>query len=216
VQRTSPHRATAPPTEEAYHDPEPGAVAAAGGDGLLCLSRGAQQPRRPGSVSVPYHGALEAHAHAAQPDGPHGMGPDQQARGPVAAKATHPSPLAKPALRRQTSKVGAGCGNAARPVRCGGCPVLGISTAVRPTAPMCPVGTFSFATCFFSGSDDKAIFAWVCPRIGKRIEHHLLPGRRSRARSRAVAEGATPKKGTQEILLRTCELGHTCVVGSQI
>ena len=33
-----------------------------------------------------------------------------EARGPVAAKATHLSPLAKPALRRQTSKVGAGCG----------------------------------------------------------------------------------------------------------
>ena len=47
------------------------------------------------------------------------MGPDQQARGPVATKATHPSPVAKPAFRRQTSKVGAGCGNAARPyARC--------------------------------------------------------------------------------------------------
>src|SRR6516164_2683309 len=34
-------------------------------------------------------------------------------------------------LRRQTSKVGAGCGNAARPVLCGGCPVMGIPTAIR-------------------------------------------------------------------------------------
>src|SRR5712671_7327402 len=33
-------------------------------------------------------------------------------------------------LRRQTSKVGAGCGNAARPVLCGGCPVMGIPTAI--------------------------------------------------------------------------------------
>src|ERR1700694_2677375 len=82
---------------------------------------------------IPYPGALDAHAHAAQPEGPHGMGPDQQARGPVAAKATHSSPLAKPALRRQTSKVGAGCGNAARPVLCGGCPVMGIPTAISPT-----------------------------------------------------------------------------------
>src|SRR5260370_37705363 len=65
-----------------------------------------------------------------QPEGPHGMGRDQQARGPVAAKATYPSPLAKPALRRQTSKAGAECGNAARPVLCGGCPVMGIPTAI--------------------------------------------------------------------------------------
>jgi hypothetical protein len=36
-----------------------------------------------------------------------------------------------PALRRQTSKVGAGCGNAARPVLCGGCPVMDIPTAIR-------------------------------------------------------------------------------------
>src|SRR3974377_1460 len=34
------------------------------------------------------------------------------------------------ALCRQTSKVGAGCGNAARPVLCGGCPVMGIPTAI--------------------------------------------------------------------------------------
>ena len=39
-------------------------------------------------------------------------------------------PAAQPALRRQTSKVGAGCGNAARPVLCGGCPVMGIPTAI--------------------------------------------------------------------------------------
>src|SRR5205085_7821455 len=59
------------------------------------------------------------------------MGPDQQARGPVATKAMHPSPVAQPAFRRQTSKVGAGCGNAARPVLCGGCSVMGIPTAIR-------------------------------------------------------------------------------------
>src|SRR5690348_3292856 len=66
------------------------------------------------------------------------MGPDQQARGPVATKATHPSPVAKPAFRRQTSKVGAGCGNAARPVLCGGCPVMGIPTAIVMSVPPVP------------------------------------------------------------------------------
>jgi hypothetical protein len=85
---------------------------------------------RPGGLPVPHHGALDAHVDAAQSEGPHRMGPEQQARGPVATQATHPSPVAQPALRRQTSKVGAGCGNAARPVRCGGCPVMAIPTAI--------------------------------------------------------------------------------------
>jgi hypothetical protein len=44
-----------------------------------------------------------------------------------------PSPVAQPALRRHTSKVGAGCGNAARPVLCGGCPVMDIPTAIGST-----------------------------------------------------------------------------------
>jgi hypothetical protein len=74
---------------------------------------------------------LDARADAAQPEGPHRMGPDQQARGPVAAKAAHPSPVAQPPLRRQTSKVAAGCGNAARPVLCGGRLVISIPTAIR-------------------------------------------------------------------------------------
>src|SRR5580704_15955188 len=82
----------------------------------------------------PHHGALDAHADQAQPEGPHRVGPDQQARGPVVAKATHSSPLAQPVLRRQTSKVGAGCGNAARPVLCGGCSVTGIPTAIAREA----------------------------------------------------------------------------------
>jgi hypothetical protein len=48
-------------------------------------------PAADGCVPVPHHGALDAHADAAQPEGPHRVGPDQQARGPVATKATHPS-----------------------------------------------------------------------------------------------------------------------------
>src|SRR5260370_1362307 len=35
------------------------------------------------------------------------------------------------ALRRQTPKVGAGCSNRARPDLCGGCPVMGIPTAIQ-------------------------------------------------------------------------------------
>jgi hypothetical protein len=133
------------------HDPLPsqGTVAATGGDRLLCLSRCADQLRRPGGVPVPHHGALDAHADAAQSEGPHRVGPDQQARGPVATKAGHPSPVAQPALRRQTSKVGAGCGNAARPVLCGGCPVMGIPTAIG-------VGILHQGT-FVSGASSAAV-----------------------------------------------------------
>src|ERR1700704_12450 len=70
--------------------------------GFFFYYAGPKQLRRPGSVPVPHHGALDAYADAAQPEGPHRVGPDLQARGPVAAKATHPSPLAQPAVRRQT------------------------------------------------------------------------------------------------------------------
>ena len=90
------------------------------GDRRPPLERGGRQSR-----------SLDARADAAQPEGPHRRGPDQQARGPVAAKAAHPSPVAQPPLRRQTSNVAAGRGNAARPVLCGGRPVMSIPTAIR-------------------------------------------------------------------------------------
>src|SRR5215472_19159406 len=46
------------------------------------------------------------------------------------SRAAHPSSLARSAFRRQTPKVGAGCPNWARPDPCGGCPVMGIPTAI--------------------------------------------------------------------------------------
>src|SRR5215467_1278793 len=39
------------------------------------------------------------------------------------------------ALRRQTPKVGAGCSNWARPDLCGGCPAMGIPTAILHPLP---------------------------------------------------------------------------------
>ena len=41
-----------------------------------------------------------------------------------------PSSMAGAALCRQTPKVGAVCGNSARTDLCGGCPVMGVSTAI--------------------------------------------------------------------------------------
>jgi RNA-directed DNA polymerase len=50
----------------------------------------------------------------------------------LAPQTAHPAPLAGPTLRRQIPEVGAGCGKSARPVLCGGCPVMGIPTAISP------------------------------------------------------------------------------------
>ena len=56
--------------------------------------------------------------------------------------AAYPSSLARPALRRQTPEVRAGCSNWARPDLCGGCPAMGIPTAIRGRA----VAPFRLAT----------------------------------------------------------------------
>ena len=45
-------------------------------------------------------------------------------------RTAHPSSLARPALRRQTPEVGAGCSNWARPDLCGGCSAMSIPTAI--------------------------------------------------------------------------------------
>jgi len=50
-----------------------------------------------------------------------------------------PSSLARSALCRQTLKVVAGCSNWARPDPCGGCPAMGIRTAIlAPKQPLAP------------------------------------------------------------------------------
>jgi len=58
-------------------------------------------------------------------------------RGPSSAgspRRASLSPLAQPAFRRQTPKVGAGCGKPARPDLCGGCSAMTIPTAIlHPT-----------------------------------------------------------------------------------
>ena len=48
----------------------------------------------------------------------------------LAAATSHPSSMARPALCRQTPKVGAECSNWARSDLCGGCPVTGIPTVI--------------------------------------------------------------------------------------
>ena len=75
--------------------------------------------------------SLQAHAQKAQPEGCDDMGADKEDRGRVPSKSTNYSSLAKPALRRQTSKVGAVCGNSARTDLCGGRSVMGVPTAIE-------------------------------------------------------------------------------------
>ena len=88
--------------------------------GFLQLPRGPQQPASRRSIPTPRHGPLEAHAAAARPEAPIDLEADQEARRPLAPQTSNPSPLAEPALRRQTPEVGAVCGKAARTVLCGG------------------------------------------------------------------------------------------------
>ena len=63
------------------------------------------------------------------------LGLDQSAGGPLASETTHPSSMAKQALRRQTPKVGAVCGSSARTALCGGRSVMGVPTAI-PNSPI--------------------------------------------------------------------------------
>src|SRR5256885_14810861 len=58
------------------------------------------------------------------------MGTDQTAGRHVASEPANPSPMAGPALRRQTPEVGAVCGNPARTDLCGGRPVMDVPTAI--------------------------------------------------------------------------------------
>ena len=59
------------------------------------------------------------------------VGTDDEDRCRLAAATPHPSSVAGPALCRQTPKVGAVCPNRARTDLCGGCPAMGIPTAIQ-------------------------------------------------------------------------------------
>jgi 2-polyprenyl-6-methoxyphenol hydroxylase-like FAD-dependent oxidoreductase len=73
---------------------------------------------------------LAANAPAAQPEGRIHVGSDDETGRRLASNAAYPSSLARAALRRQTPEVRAGCSNRACPDLCGGCPVMGIPTAI--------------------------------------------------------------------------------------
>src|ERR1035441_4370424 len=74
---------------------------------------------------------MVARAATAQPKGPSDVGTDDAARNSLAPATPHPSSVAGRALCRHSPGVGARCMNRARWDPCGGCPVTGISTAMR-------------------------------------------------------------------------------------
>src|SRR3984893_12952775 len=74
---------------------------------------------------------MAAASQSTQPEGwPH-LDRFRDARGSLAPPATHPPPLAQPALRRHAPEVGAVCGKAARTDLCGGRGVISVPTATE-------------------------------------------------------------------------------------
>src|SRR5712671_5460040 len=97
---------------------------------LLPIPRGADQRSGTRGLPVSCHRSLAADASAARPEAPDDMAADRKAGRRLAPQTAHPSSLAKPTLRRQTPKVGAVCGKAARTVLCGGRSVMRVPTAI--------------------------------------------------------------------------------------
>jgi len=97
-----------------------GTMAGASGEGLLRVSRRADQLPGIARLPSPRHGLMAAHATAPQPEGSHDVAADREDRIRLSPAANNPSSVAADALCRHTPKVGAACGNSARAVLCGG------------------------------------------------------------------------------------------------
>src|SRR6478752_7222117 len=104
-------------------------MAGASGEGLLRVSRRADQLPGIARLPSPRHGLMAAHATAPQPEGSHDVAADREDRIRLSPAANNPSSVAADALCRHTPKVGAACGNSARAVLCGGRAVTTVPTA---------------------------------------------------------------------------------------
>ena len=132
-------------TAHAPADPRTGEMAAQCRHRLLQLPRGADNSRALGAFRHHVSRTLAAHAAATQPEGPHDMGADHQARGRLAPQTAYPPSLAQRSLRRQTPKVGAVCLNRARTVLCGGRSAMSVPTAIIAAQPKLRNRMCSFA-----------------------------------------------------------------------
>jgi hypothetical protein len=110
-----------------------GRVARVGGSRLLRLQRRAHKHARSFSVPPSCRRTLATRLAPAQPEGPDDMGDGGQAGGTLAPQAPDIPSLAVSTLPRQTPKVGAVCGNAARTVLCGGRAVMRVPCTLRLT-----------------------------------------------------------------------------------
>jgi group II intron reverse transcriptase/maturase len=135
-----PHASATPGDQallEAAHacpDPASGTMAQCSAHRLLCIPRGSDELSDSCFIPAPGCGCLAAFASAAQPEGRYELGEDDADRRRVAASTPNPSSVARPALCRQTPKVGAECLNRARSDLCGGCLATGIPTAISSSA----------------------------------------------------------------------------------
>jgi hypothetical protein len=81
-------------------------------------------------ISIPCHPASQTCAPKAKSERRDDMGTGQKNSGRLPPKTAHHSSVAKPTLRRQTSKVGAVCLNWARTDLCGGRSAMSVPTAM--------------------------------------------------------------------------------------
>jgi hypothetical protein len=86
--------------------------------------------RSRGSIKKDGTFPLATNAPAAQPEGQLHVGTDDETGQRLASRAAYPSSLARSALRRQTPEARAACSNRPCQGLCGGCPVMGIPTAI--------------------------------------------------------------------------------------
>ena len=112
-------------------------MAGASGEGLLRVSRRADQLPGIARLPSPRHGLMAAHATAPQPEGSHDVAADREDRIRLSPAANNPSSVAADALCRHTPKVGAACGNSAPAVLCGG---RSVTTVHVRNAPLATVG----------------------------------------------------------------------------
>src|SRR5206468_36843 len=105
--------------------------------------------------------------------------PNVEARRRLAANPSHPSSVARAALRRQIPEVGAQCVNRARWDLCGGLPAMGVPTAISAGGHKRHQGNSDgrFSFCFFV-TFESLVFFVLRQQPGWRsseVERHTLP-----------------------------------------
>lgn len=104
-------------------------MAGTGGQGLLRISRSADELSGSGGFPGTHRAGVEACANAPQPAGATNLDADGEAPGCLAAATVHSASLAGASLRRYAPEVGAVCLNWARTDLCGGRAEMHVPTA---------------------------------------------------------------------------------------